>query len=415
MRRLLSNRRGLLTGAAAVVGAGLARLTGADRAEATSGTPTTQGAMILGANTHVGSSNFASTTTDVFCNVGTAVQSGFRVQMQINGGSASARSSSGDSIQGHTIGNDHAGVFGYCGGGTGFGVFGEAELSGGSYGVKGLVGSDGPGPFVDTGVWGTGIDATGVAGTSTNRSGVFGISGAVGPGLGPSFGVHGTSANNIGTFGSSTNNIGVQGLSSNNYGVQGVTLKTGYAGLVGVGSVAGSAGFYALGVAGGTAGTFAGDVVINGSLTVTGSYPKSAAVKKRDGTLARMYCQESPEPWFEDFGTATLANGQASVALSADFDEVVNGNDYRVFLTEIGDCGGLYVSRKGPHRFEVRSRAGAATSGSFDYRVVARRLDDVGKRMEKVEAPAMAPIDVSRFTGLGSQPAAPPKTQPGAR
>ena len=42
---------------------------------------------------------------------------------------------------------------------------------------------------------------------------------------------------------------------------------------------------------------------------------------------------------------------------------MVKGDDYRVFLTEIGDCGGLYVSRKGPHRFEVRSRAGAGATG----------------------------------------------------
>jgi hypothetical protein len=203
-------------------------------------------------------------------------------------------------------------------------------------------------------------------------------------------------------YGQSTNGIGVYGQSSNNYGMQGVTTKTGYAGLVGVGSVAGSAGFYALGVNGATAGTFQGSVVINGSYTATGA--KSAAVKKRDGSYVRLYCQESPEPWFEDFGTATLVNGQASVPLDPEFDEVVKGDDYRVFLTEIGDCGGLFVQRKGPHQFVVRSRAGAAASGSFDYRVVARRLDNVGTRLEKVVIPTMAPIDVDKLTRPMSQP-----------
>jgi len=37
-----------------------------------------------------------------------------------------------------------------------------------------------------------------------------------------------------------------------------------------------------------------------------------------------MYCQESPEPWFEDFGTATLTNGRAVVELDPDFDAVVS-------------------------------------------------------------------------------------------
>ena len=32
-------------------------------------------------------------------------------------------------------------------------------------------------------------------------------------------------------------------------------------------------------------------------------------------------------------------------------------------------------------------RARASASGTFDYRVVARRLEDVGKRLEKVDVP----------------------------
>src|SRR4029079_13838606 len=101
---------------------------------------------------------------------------------------------------------------------------------------------------------------------------------------------------------------------------------------------------------------------------------------------------EAPESWFEDVGEATLTNGRAVVTLDPDFDAVVKDDDYRVFLTEIGDCGGLYVSRKGPHRFEVVSRAGASASGSFDYRVMARRADAVGTRMEKVTPPKPAEV-----------------------
>jgi hypothetical protein len=134
---------------------------------------------------------------------------------------------------------------------------------------------------------------------------------------------------------------------------------------------------------GATAARFDGPVIVNGTFTIAGG-AKSAAVKHPDGVYRRLYCQESPEPWFEDFGTAELRNGQATVALDPDFDAVVKSDDYRLFLTEIGDCGGLYVSRKDPHGFGVRSRAGAAATGTFDYRVVARRRDEVGKRLEKV-------------------------------
>jgi hypothetical protein len=189
--------------------------------------------------------------------------------------------------------------------------------------------------------------------------------------------------------------IGVYGQAANNYGAGGRTDRAGFSGLFGFGAVPGSSGFYAAAVAGANAGFFTGRVDIQGDFTATGI--KSAAVKDRQGQYRRMYCQEAPEPWFEDFGTADLRNGRAEVALDPEFDEVVKGDDYRVFLTEIGDCGGLYVSRKGPHRFEVRSRGGASASGKFDFRVVARRGDVAeGRRLEKVQMPKMAPLPGQR-------------------
>ena len=165
-----------------------------------------------------------------------------------------------------------------------------------------------------------------------------------------------------------------------------------------------------------SAALFAGNVAITGSLTVQGSYPKSAAVKKRDGTLARMYCQEAPEPWFVDFGRGQIKDGKAVVDLDPELDQVVKGDDYHVFLTEYGDLRGLYVADVRPHRFEVRSRDGAAANGSFGYRVVARPLDDVGGRMEKVERPKLPTIDLERPTrGTEAALAEPARPQPGVR
>jgi hypothetical protein len=209
-------------------------------------------------------------------------------------------------------------------------------------------------------------------------------------------GVQGLSHDAQGVLGRSTDGIGVQGVSTNNFGAGGTTNKAGFSGLFGYGAVPGSSGFYAAAVSGANAGFFSGRVDVQGDFTATGI--KSAAVKDRKGQYRRMYCQEAPEPWFEDFGTADLRNGRAEVVLDAEFDEVVKGDDYRVFLTEIGDCGGLYVSRKGPHRFEVRSRGGASASGKFDFRVVARRGDIAeGRRLEKVELPKMVSIDHERL------------------
>ena len=98
-----------------------------------------------------------------------------------------------------------------------------------------------------------------------------------------------------------------------------------------------------------------------------------------------MYCQEVPEPWFEEVGEGKLVGGWAEVKLDPDFAAMVRPDGYHVFLTEYGDLGGLYVVNRGSGGFEVRSRT-ATASGSFGNRVMARRLDQVGKRMEQVDA-----------------------------
>jgi hypothetical protein len=179
-----------------------------------------------------------------------------------------------------------------------------------------------------------------VLGQSSSGAGVFG---------------DGTSPGGYGVFGRSTSGAGIFGTTTNGY-----------------------------------AGAFSGAVVVQGSFTVLGG-PKSAAVPHPDGSHRRMYCQESPEPWFEDFGTASLTGGRAEIALDPDFDAVVKGDDYLVFLTPEGDCNGLYVSRKGPHRFVVEELKGGKGTLTFSYRLVSRRREAVGKRLERVELRKVTP------------------------
>ncbi len=96
-------------------------------------------------------------------------------------------------------------------------------------------------------------------------------------------------------------------------------------------------------VPGGYAGGFAGPVLVVGDFTATGG-TKSAAVPHPDGTHRRLYCLESPESLFEDFGEARLVGGRAEVKLDPDFAAVVHNDKYFAFLTEVGDSGGLYVA-----------------------------------------------------------------------
>jgi hypothetical protein len=185
-------------------------------------------------------------------------------------------------------------------------------------------------------------------------SGVEGRSGDRGPppgmGIPNVAGVLGTAVAHPGVMGTSTRLMGVYGFSTDNAGVVGQTANPNSFG-----------------------GFFAGNVMVTGNLTVAGS--KSAAVPFPDGTNRTLYCMESPELWFEDFGTAKLRRGRAVVNLDADFGKVCKRGDYRVFLTPEGDCRGLYVRRKSAARFEVRELMGGESSTAFSYRIVARRKD----------------------------------------
>jgi hypothetical protein len=96
-----------------------------------------------------------------------------------------------------------------------------------------------------------------------------------------------------------------------------------------------------------------------------------------------LYAMESPQNWFEDFGSGQLANGRAAISLDPIFSQTLNTSaDYHVFVTPKGDCRGLYVSKTTAAGFEVHELAGGQSSVAFDYRIVALRRGFENVRME---------------------------------
>jgi hypothetical protein len=253
---------------------------------------------------------------------------------------------------------------GVIGGGGGFGVHGDSDIS--------------------AGVRGDSNSYFGVVGYSRSSSGVMGFAVQQGPDFrSPVAGVFGTSSASAGVFGTSSNQPGVVGYSTSSVGVYGETAGT-------------SAG-------GGWAGYFKGDLYISGQI-IGGN--KSAIVPFSDGSHRLMQCMESPEHWFEDFGAARLKRGQAVVNLDADFANTIRAGDYRVFLTPEGDCCGLYVKRKRGDGFEVRELQGGTSNVAFSFRVIGRRRDiKRHKRFAKIDiAP---PIQVAGRETVGPRAARP--------
>ena len=133
-------------------------------------------------------------------------------------------------------------------------------------------------------------------------------------------------------------------------------------------------------------------MIIGGDFTVVGG-AKSAAVPHPDGSHRRLYCLESPESWFEDFGKGRLDCGHAAIPIDPDFAAVVNLDDYHVFLTGYEEFD-LRVSEQTPTGFRVQGRD-ATSSGRFSWRVVARRKDITSQRLAMVTIPpepALPPV-----------------------
>jgi hypothetical protein len=154
------------------------------------------------------------------------------------------------------------------------------------------------------------------------------------------------------------------------------------------------------------------EIETNGALTCSGGVAEIATV---DGARkVTQYSIQSPENWSEDFGSATLANGTATVSLEATFAQTVNaGAGYHVYLTPNGDCKGLYVANKTASGFEVRELGGGTSSVAFDYKIVAKRVGYENVRLADVTArQAQIRSNAKRLHGGVAKPAGNIKSAP---
>jgi hypothetical protein len=255
----------------------------------------------------------------------------------------------------------------------------------GAYGRAGLaLGPQLHGPFVGfAGVFGESHDEPGTAGTSVNNIGVYGQTEEL-ERAAPHFvaGVYGAANSRPGVIGFSKTGNGVVGLSeTSSPAVFGFSTEN--IGVVGKTNNADS-----------LAGLFDGNVLVNGALTAN---VKNAVVAFPDGTERVLHCMESPEHWFEDFGTGRLTNGRTIVNLDADFAKVVELKEYHVFVTPEGDCHGVCACNKTTTGFEVRELQGGTSNVAFSYRIVARRKDiKAHQRFAKVTRPPAEATRVPR-------------------
>jgi hypothetical protein len=367
--------------------------------------------------------------------------------------SASTSAAKGVAILGQSSGAQAVGVSGTATGGAGIGVSGSGPATGigvaggGGVGVQGFASpggvsvqggfSQGIEPLVSAGI---GVQGWTAGGTNAQapggfNAGVQGINQDSGPAVfgfanGGGYGVLGTSSG----AGNGSVPVGVLAISTSGYAFQGYTNTAAGVGAAATNAAPGGCAFVAnatassgggmgayancaspqgIGLAayatgGGLAAYIGGSVFITGSLMVAG--PKNAVVRDAAGSLRRMYSNESPESWFEDAGSGRLATGAARVDLPVDFAELVRTDDYHVFLTPHGPSEGLYVSARDADGFTVHEQRGGTSDVGFSWRIMARRKDITGSRLERVDdppAPALPePAEVSHVVAaIQSSPA----------
>jgi hypothetical protein len=281
--------------------------------------------------------------------------------------------------------------FSFSTSGNNIGVFGQSK-SGGGIGVEGIAPTKG----VTGSATSTSALAFGVRGTSNSSKGigVFGGTSALSQtstAMIPNAGVWGDSGvgQSLGVLGTTDNGIAVESLNNSDCS-QGPCSAS----LIASNATTNAASLIFVAQApNNPVGTQFCNIDTSGDLLCSGS--KSAVVGV-GGRAVALYAVESPENWFEDFGSGRLVNGAATIALEPTFGQTVNtASEYHVFLTPSGDCHGLYVAQKSPTSFEVRELGGGHSNIAFDYRIVARRkgyeqirLADKSLMMQKLAAAA---------------------------
>lgn len=187
----------------------------------------------------------------------------------------------------------------------------------------------------------------------------------------------GTADTSGGVLGYGINNSGL--LGNHSYGLVGVYKFANSYG-AGVWGVAGDSisvfpgGGTDYGVFGADPNGFGFAVYGDGALACSGT--KSASVPTSQGNQL-VYSIESPENWFEDFGTATLVNGVATINLDPMFMEIVvidAQHPMVVTVTPEGDCNGVYVV-KGTNSFQIKELNNGHSNVSVSYRITAKRAN----------------------------------------
>lgn len=95
-------------------------------------------------------------------------------------------------------------------------------------------------------------------------------------------------------------------------------------------------------------------------------------------------CPESPEYWYQDYGTVKLVNGKAHVDLDPILAEIIfvnEENPLRVFCTPVDmlNFNGVAITNRTDKGFDIIELNGGTNSGTLDYQIVVKPKTNYGE------------------------------------
>ncbi len=112
---------------------------------------------------------------------------------------------------------------------------------------------------------------------------------------------------------------------------------------------------------------------------IVGNGTVSTVIDSPNGEKVTMFCTESPENLFEDYGEGELNNGEAIIQLDPIFSNSIrvdSEHPVRVIVQLEDDCNGVYVYEKSASGFKVKELNGGNSNAKFTYSVVATRANE---------------------------------------
>ncbi|MFM2190505.1 MAG: hypothetical protein RL491_891 [Bacteroidota bacterium] len=197
--------------------------------------------------------------------------------------------------------------------------------------------------------------------------------------------------NNRPTTGNPGYSVGVQGISNSQnqdaFGVQGIVYSN---------TNVRSGGYFEALNFGGTSQAYAyvGTSVNGTNRKITGTNSVSEIIPTANHGRVMMTCPESPEYWYQDYGTVTLVNGTAHIELDEILKDIIvvdSLNPIRAFFTpnNMAYFNGVTIMNQTPNGFDIVELNGGQHSGVLHYQLAVKPKTNFGEgRFPQAPGPA---------------------------